>query len=78
MRRGRPASAVTPVPSYRVTLSNMDDERLLAAARRAQERLTDAERATEAARAEFHDVVRVLVFRGSQPGDVAASLVSRS
>jgi ClpX C4-type zinc finger protein len=50
------------------------DEKLLAQARHAQERLKHLEHEAEAARAEFHHAVRRLVAEGSRPGDVAAAL----
>ena len=50
------------------------DERLLAEARQARERLTQAEQATQAARAEFRGAVHRLVGLGSRSGDVAAAL----
>jgi hypothetical protein len=50
------------------------DERLLAEARQAQERLTQAEQAAEAARAEFRRAVHRLVVHGSRSGQVAAAL----
>ena len=50
------------------------DERLLAEARQAQERLIQAEHAAEAAWAEFRRAVHRLVVRSSRPGDVAAAL----
>jgi hypothetical protein len=51
----------------------MDDE-LLAEARRAQERLIDAERDAEVARAEFHRAVRRLHLHGASLREIAASL----
>ena len=51
----------------------MDDE-LLAEARRAQERLIDAERDAEVARAEFHRAVRRLHLNGSSLRELAAGL----
>jgi ClpX C4-type zinc finger len=51
----------------------MDDE-LLAEARRAQERLIDAERDAEVARADFHRAVRRLHLRGASLRELAASL----
>ena len=51
----------------------MDDE-LLAEARRAQERLIDAERDVEVARAEFHRAVRRLHLHGASLRELAASL----
>jgi hypothetical protein len=50
------------------------DEKLLAGARQARERLIHAERAAEAARAEFRGAVHRLVVHGSRSGDVAAAL----
>jgi hypothetical protein len=50
------------------------DEKLLAEARQAQERLKHLELEAEAARAEFHHAVRRLVAEGSRPRDVAAAL----
>ena len=50
------------------------DEQLLAEARQVQERLKHLEHETEAARTEFHHVVRRLVSEGSRPRDVAAAL----
>jgi hypothetical protein len=50
------------------------DERLLAEARQARERLTQAEQAAQAARAEFRGAVHRLVVLGSRSGDVAAAL----
>ena len=51
----------------------MNDE-LLAEARQAQERLIDAERDVEVARAEFHRAVRRLHLHGSSLREVAANL----
>jgi hypothetical protein len=51
----------------------MNDE-LLAEARRARERLIDAERDAEVARAEFHHTVRRLHLHGSSLREIAASL----
>ncbi len=51
----------------------MDDE-LLAEARRAQERLIDAERDVEVARAEFHRAVRRLHLHGASLRELAGSL----
>ena len=50
------------------------DEELLAEARRAQERLIDAERDAEVARAEFHRAVRRLHLHGSSLRELAAVL----
>jgi ClpX C4-type zinc finger len=50
------------------------DEKLLAEARQAQERLTQAEQAAETARAEFRGAVHHLVVRGSRSEHVAAAL----
>jgi hypothetical protein len=50
------------------------DEKLLAEARQARERLIHAERAAEAARAEFRGAVHRLVVHGSRSGDIAAAL----
>ena len=50
------------------------DEDLLAEARQAQERLIDAERDADVARAEFHRAVRRLHLRGSSLREIAASL----
>ena len=50
------------------------DEKLLAEARQAQERLKDLEQEAEGARAEFHHAVRRLVAEGSRRRDVAAAL----
>jgi hypothetical protein len=50
------------------------DEKLLAEAWQAQERLKHLEHEAEAARAEFHHAVRRLVAQGSRPRDVAAAL----
>ena len=55
------------------TVGNVD-EKLLAEARQAQERLKHLEHEAEAARAEFHYAVRRLVAEGSRPRDVAAVL----
>ncbi len=51
----------------------MDDE-LLAEARRAQERLIDAERDAEVARADFHRAVRRLHLHGASLRELAAGL----
>ena len=51
----------------------MDDE-LLAEARQAQERLIDAERDAEVARAEFHRAVRRLHLHGASLRELAAGL----
>jgi hypothetical protein len=56
-----------------VTVDIMNDE-FLAAARQAQERLIDAERDVEVARAEFHRAVRRLHLHGSSLREVAANL----
>src|SRR5215831_17467475 len=50
------------------------DEALLAEARQAQERLIDAERDADVARAEFHRAVRRLHLNGSSLRELAASL----
>jgi hypothetical protein len=50
------------------------NDELLAEARRAQERLIDAERDVEVARAEFHRAVRRLHLHGSSLRELAASL----
>jgi len=50
------------------------NEELLAEARRARERLIDAERDAEVARAEFHRAVRRLHLHGSSLRELAASL----
>jgi hypothetical protein len=50
------------------------DERRLAAARQARERLIHAEQAAVAARAKFRGAVHRLVVAGSPPEDVAAAL----
>jgi ClpX C4-type zinc finger len=50
------------------------NDELLGEARRAQERLIDAERDVEVARAEFHRAVRRLHLQGSSLREVAASL----
>ncbi len=50
------------------------DDKLLAKARRARERLIDAERDLEVARAEFHRAVRRLHLHGSSLRELAASL----
>ena len=50
------------------------DDRLLAEARQARERLIDAERDLEVARAEFHRAVRRLHLQGSSLRELAASL----
>ena len=50
------------------------DERLLGEARQARERLIDAERDLEVARAEFHRAVRRLHLHGSSLRELAASL----
>jgi ClpX C4-type zinc finger len=50
------------------------DEELLAAARRARQRMTDAERDAAVARAEFRRVVQRLASGSSSPQDVAAAL----
>jgi hypothetical protein len=63
-----------PAPIKRLgTLDNMDDK-LLAEARQAQERLIDAERDAEVARAEFHRAVRRLHLHGASLRDIAAAL----
>jgi ClpX C4-type zinc finger protein len=56
-----------------VTVDIMNDE-FLAEARQAQERLIDAERDVEVARAEFHRAVRRLHLHGSSLREVAANL----
>jgi ClpX C4-type zinc finger len=50
------------------------DENLLAEARRAEERLIDAERDAEVARAEFHCAIRRLHLHGASLRELAASL----
>jgi hypothetical protein len=50
------------------------DDRLLGEARQARERLIDAERDLEVARAEFHRAVRRLHLHGSSLRELAASL----
>jgi hypothetical protein len=50
------------------------DERLLAEARQAQERLIEAEHQAEVARAEFHRAVRRLHLSGSSLRELAAAL----
>jgi ATP-dependent Clp protease ATP-binding subunit ClpX len=50
------------------------DEKLLAEARQARERLIHVEQAAEVARAEFRRAVHRLAVHGSPPGDVAAAL----
>jgi len=50
------------------------DAELLAEARRAQERLIDAERDAEVARAEFHRAVRRLHLHGASLRELAAGL----
>jgi ClpX C4-type zinc finger len=50
------------------------DDKLLAEARHARERLIDAERDLEVARAEFHRAVRRLHLHGSSLRELAASL----
>jgi ClpX C4-type zinc finger len=50
------------------------DEKRLAEARRAQERLIDAERDAEVARAEFHRAVRRLHLNGASLRELAAGL----
>jgi hypothetical protein len=50
------------------------DDKLLAEARRAQERLIDAERDAEVARAEFHRAVRRLHLNGSSLRELAGAL----
>lgn len=50
------------------------DEKLLAEARQARERLIHVEQAAEVARAEFRRAVQRLAVHGSPPGDVAAAL----
>jgi hypothetical protein len=50
------------------------DDKLLAEARQAQERLIDAERDAEVARAEFHRAVRRLHLQGSSLRELAAAL----
>ena len=56
-----------------VTLDDMDED-LLAEARQAQERLIDAERDADVARAEFHRAVRRLHLHGASLRDLAAGL----
>ena len=53
---------------------NSVDERLLAEARQAQERLADAEHDAEVARGKFRFAVRRMAVRSSRPGDIAAAL----
>jgi hypothetical protein len=54
------------------TLDGMDDK-LLAEARQAQERLIDAERGADVARAEFHRAVPCLHLHGASLRDIAAA-----
>src|SRR5580700_11513582 len=56
-----------------VTVDNVNND-LLAEARQAQERLIDAERDVEVARAEFHRAVRRLHLQGSSLRELAAGL----
>src|SRR5580692_2993958 len=56
-----------------VTVDNVNND-LLAEARQAQERLIDAERDVEVARAEFHRAVRRLHLHGSSLRELAAGL----
>jgi ClpX C4-type zinc finger len=56
-----------------VTVDKVNDD-LLAEARQAQERLIDAERDVEVARAEFHRAVRRLHLHGSSLRELAANL----
>jgi hypothetical protein len=56
-----------------ITVDSVNDE-LLAEARQAQERLIDAERDVEVARAEFHRAVRRLHLHGSSLRELAAGL----
>ena len=55
------------------TVSSMD-ERLLAEARQAHERLADAEHDAEVARGKFRFAVRRVAVRSSRPEDIAAAL----
>lgn len=63
-----------PVLSRRPVTVGGVDERLLAEAWQARDRLTAAERDAAAARAEFRHAVRRLVSRGSSARDVTAAL----
>src|SRR5215469_7235647 len=67
------AAAVLATVCCLVTVDNMNDE-LLAEALQAQERLIDAERDLEVARAEFYRAVRRLHLHGSSLREVAANL----
>jgi ClpX C4-type zinc finger len=58
----------------RLATVNDMDQKALAGARQAQERLIAAEQHAEACRADFHRVVRRLVAGGSSPRDIAAAL----
>src|SRR5215469_14204696 len=64
---------ITRPVEHLATVGNVD-EKLLAEARQAQERLKPLEQKAEAARAEFHHAVRRLVAEGSRQQDVAAAL----
>jgi hypothetical protein len=50
------------------------DERLLAEARQAKDRLAEAEHDAEVARGKFRFAVRRMAVRSSRPGDIAAAL----
>src|SRR6516164_6849831 len=69
------ASRAQPLAGVKrlVTVDSMD-ENLLAEARQAQERLIDAERDADVARAEFHRAVRRLHLHGASLRELASSL----
>src|ERR1700722_1784346 len=69
----RTSSVVLATVYCLVTVDNVNGE-LLAEARQAQERLIDAERDVEVARAEFHRAVRRLHLNGSSLRELAAVL----
>jgi hypothetical protein len=59
---------------YRLDTIDSMDEELLAAARRAQEQLIEADHAAETAKAEFHRAVRRLHLSGASLRELAAAL----
>src|SRR3984893_3751604 len=69
-RPGRPLLATV----YRLVTVDDMDETLLAEARQAQERLIDAERDADVARAEFHRAVRRLHLHGASLRELASGL----
>ena len=66
--------AVQVARVYRLVTVDSMDETLLAEARQAQERVIDAERDADVARAEFHRAVRRLHLHGASLRELASGL----